>query len=144
MCEDVFGGAPVGGAYDTGRKTIVLNARAPPSFLHQSEVTRAITHELVHAYDDCRAKVAWRDCSHLACTEVRAANLSGDCDFGVEFSRRPLGMLANAWAGHQGVCVRRRAEASLSQHAQCKEDAAFSVATVWRECYADMAPFSTN
>ena len=38
-----------------------------------------LTHELVHAYDHCRAYVDWSNCVHHACSEVRAANLSGDC-----------------------------------------------------------------
>ena len=29
-----------------------------------------LTHELVHAYDDCRAMVNWEDLDHLACSEV--------------------------------------------------------------------------
>jgi inner membrane protease ATP23 len=34
-----------------------------------------IIHELIHAYDACRAKVDWKNCSHIACTEIRAAAL---------------------------------------------------------------------
>jgi inner membrane protease ATP23 len=44
-----------------------------------------LTHELVHAYDHCRAQLDWTDLRHHACTEVRAANLSGDCAFVTEF-----------------------------------------------------------
>ena len=29
-----------------------------------------LTHELVHAYDDCRAWVDWDKLEHLACSEV--------------------------------------------------------------------------
>jgi len=28
-------------------------------------------HELVHAYDVCRAEIDTSDCIHLACSEVR-------------------------------------------------------------------------
>eukprot|EP00960_Hanusia_phi_P011310 330485-Hanusia_phi.AAC.1 len=38
-----------------------------------------MTHELIHAYDHCRAYVDWSNCVHHACSEIRAANLSGDC-----------------------------------------------------------------
>ena len=31
-----------------------------------------LTHELVHAYDDCRARVDWDNLEHLACSEVSA------------------------------------------------------------------------
>jgi inner membrane protease ATP23 len=107
-------------------------------------VTRALAHELLHAFDDCRAAVDWADCGHVACTEVRAANLSGDCDFAVELARRPLGMAANAWAGHQAVCVRRRAELSVRAHERCRPAAAAHVERVWAACYRDYAPFSSN
>ena len=33
-------------------------------------MTKVMTHELIHAFDDCRAKVNFRDIKHLACTEV--------------------------------------------------------------------------
>ena len=29
-----------------------------------------LTHELVHAYDDCRSHVDWDNLEHLACSEV--------------------------------------------------------------------------
>jgi len=147
-CEDVFGPAPVGAAYDHARRRVVLNPRAPPAFLVQSEVTRAVAHELVHAFDSCRAALDARDCAHVACTEVRAANLSGDCDFSVEVLGRVAaralapgnvigGLLGGpaaaaaaggggggaaagfSLAGHQQQCVRRRAQLSLSLHEQC-------------------------
>ncbi len=34
-------------------------------------VAQTLAHELVHAYDQCRAKINWRSCYHYACTEVR-------------------------------------------------------------------------
>lgn len=34
-----------------------------------------VIHELIHAYDICRAKVDWTDCRHFACTEIRASAL---------------------------------------------------------------------
>jgi len=58
--------------------------------LSQSDVNDVVTHELIHAYDHCRAKVDWDDCVHHACSEIRAANLSGDCFFGKEVRRIPF------------------------------------------------------
>ena len=44
----------------------------------QDEVSHALTHELVHAYDHCRAvNLDWTNCQHHACSEIRAAALSG-------------------------------------------------------------------
>lgn len=37
----------------------------------QDDVNQAITHELIHAFDDCRAaNLDWTDCAHHACSEV--------------------------------------------------------------------------
>jgi hypothetical protein len=66
-------------------------AANPPPFVLNGDTTAIViilivvgaeltlTHELVHAYDHCRAYVDWSNCVHHACSEVRAANLSGDC-----------------------------------------------------------------
>lgn len=46
----------------------------------QEEINQALTHELVHAYDHCRAgNLDWTNCQHHACSEIRAAALSGKC-----------------------------------------------------------------
>ena len=38
----------------------------------QDEVTQVVIHELIHAYDDCRAaNLDWANCAHHACSEVR-------------------------------------------------------------------------
>ena len=145
LCEDAFRGAPLLGGYDPARGVVVMNPGVPSASLNQAEWTRTIVHELVHAYDHCRAELSPTNCAHLACTEVRAANLSGDCDFGVDVARGGL----RGWtvAGHQQKCVRRRAEASLAAHASCVGRAGgvrAVVDDVWDACYADTAPFPTN
>lgn len=38
----------------------------------QADLENTLTHELIHAYDHCRAKgMDWTNCEHHACTEVR-------------------------------------------------------------------------
>ena len=40
---------------------------------YQDEVNQVIIHELIHAYDECRAaNLEWSNCAHHACSEVRA------------------------------------------------------------------------
>jgi inner membrane protease ATP23 len=37
----------------------------------QDEVNQVVIHELIHAYDDCRAaNLDWANCAHHACSEV--------------------------------------------------------------------------
>ncbi|OXB63449.1 UNVERIFIED_CONTAM: hypothetical protein H355_010712 [Colinus virginianus] len=38
---------------------------------HQSHMNRVVAHELIHAFDHCRAHVDWfKNVKHLACSEV--------------------------------------------------------------------------
>lgn len=142
VCEDIFGGAPSIAAYDTSRRLVVLNPSVPSAYMNQKEWTRAITHELIHAYDHCRVVLDPTSCKQNACTEIRAANLSGDCDFGVEFSRLGIPI---PFGGHQQKCVKRRALASINMHPSCVgSDTKKVVDDVWDVCYADTAPFPTN
>lgn len=39
-----------------------------------------LTHEMIHMFDYCRHKLDFKDVKHLACTEIRAANLA-HCSF---------------------------------------------------------------
>ena len=147
VCEDVFGAARVGGAFDSTSGAVIMNPRVPPGALNQADWTRAIAHELVHAYDSCRVALAPNDCAHLACTEVRASNLSGECDFGAEAGRAPLQLLAGGLGGAQQRCVRRRAELSVGAFPPCAREpgqAARVVEGVWEACYGDPAPFASN
>lgn len=58
-----------------------------------------LTHELIHTLDYCRAELDWTNIHHLACTEIRAANLSGECFFWKEtFARLKFG-----WRRHHQV-----------------------------------------
>ena len=98
---------------------------------------RTLCHELVHAYDQCRASVDWGDRRHHACSEIRASSLSGECDLSQEINRGRFGV-----TGHHAACARRRAALSLSLAGHAKPDAA--VADVFADCYADTAPFARH
>ena len=99
-------------------------------------VERILAHELVHMYDQCAAGVDWADLRHLACSEVRAANLA-HCP-------GPLaGALADGaalWGGHR-ACVRGRAVSSVAAVGGVgREEAEEAVAAVFERCYADLEP----
>nr|XP_025618775.1 mitochondrial inner membrane protease ATP23 homolog isoform X3 [Arachis hypogaea] len=77
-----------------GRKGMAYFAPAHGIFVcsnhvtFQDEVNQLIIHELIHAYDDCRAvNLHWNNCAHQACSEIRAGHLSGDCHFMRELLR---------------------------------------------------------
>jgi inner membrane protease ATP23 len=104
----------------------------------RGEVAAALAHELLHAYDHCRAAdLDWTDCRHHACSEVRAASLSGDCSFKNEAMR-------GHWAlgGQHQACVKRRAELSVAMNPHCGGGRArAAVEAAFKDCFADTAPF---
>ena len=45
-----------------------------------TEFENMLVHELVHAYDHCRARdLSWQNCRHHACSEARTARAAGAC-----------------------------------------------------------------
>ncbi|CAL0310168.1 unnamed protein product [Lupinus luteus] len=104
----------------------------------QEQVDRVVTHELILAFDHCRAaNLEWNNCAHLACSEIRAGHLSGDCHYKRELLRGYTSL-----RGHGQECVRRRVMESLNANPNCAgvtgKDA---MEAVWDVCYNDTQPF---
>ena len=138
-CAHCPDGAATAGGYLPEFKLVLLCQQWVAQ--QPSEVENTLTHEMIHAYDDARAHMNWMDLTQHACTEIRAASLSGDCNFRRELDR---GNLHPANLGGAGArCVRRRAELSVAMHPECPDAdvAAKAVARAWETCYADKAPF---
>lgn len=101
-----------------------------------------LSHELVHWYDNTQFYVDWLNLRHHACTEIRAASLSGECAIMTEFKKRSgLGRVAK---GHQ-ECVKRIATLSVIGHPACKsrEQAEAVVDDVFRSCFNDTRPYES-
>uniref|UniRef100_A0A3Q3IGG0 Mitochondrial inner membrane protease ATP23 n=1 Tax=Monopterus albus TaxID=43700 RepID=A0A3Q3IGG0_MONAL len=132
-CEDCDG--TVSGGFDASSSQIVL---CQNNIRQQSHMNRVVTHELVHAFDHCRADVDWfNNLRHLACSEIRAANLSGDCSFSTEAARFNFGLKQ-----HHQDCVRGRAIRSiLAVRKIGQEEAEKIVNEVFNTCFNDHAPF---
>jgi hypothetical protein len=119
----------------------------PEIYLCQEHVTgpkhanTILAHELIHAIDMCRAKMdPLHNCMQLACTEIRAENLSGECDASWEFLR---GKLNSIW-GHGQQCVRRRAIDSVKANPNCTAKADVYVGEAMERCYKDTFPFERH
>eukprot|EP01006_Ploeotia_vitrea_P034339 TRINITY_DN65739_c6_g8_i1.p1 TRINITY_DN65739_c6_g8~~TRINITY_DN65739_c6_g8_i1.p1 ORF type:complete len:341 (-),score=169.00 TRINITY_DN65739_c6_g8_i1:75-1097(-) len=132
-CRGNMGGA-LGFSEDEGAHIVLCCNKVK----HEEHVHNTIVHELIHAFDWCRAEVDFRNLFHLACTEIRAANLSGDCHWSREVERGHF-----AIGAHHNVCVRRRAELSVRASPLCESDemAAEAVDKVWDVCINDLTPF---
>ncbi|KAI9791078.1 MAG: Mitochondrial inner membrane protease atp23 [Peltula sp. TS41687] len=98
-----------------------------------------LAHEMVHAYDHLRFKVDFENLRHTACSEIRAASLSGECRFVQEFFTRAQRKVTQQ---HQ-ECVRRKAALAVRAHPSCQSDvqAVKMVNQVWDSCFADTRPF---
>ncbi|GMM28559.1 putative metalloprotease [Martiniozyma asiatica (nom. inval.)] len=126
-----------------------------------------LTHELIHWYDNSRFKVDWMNLRHHACSEIRAASLSGECRLMVEFGKMLMKVDVDTSAGNGGVgnntgdikvgakkggfrfakghqeCVKRRAALSVVGHPKCKDmnHAKEIVEEVFTSCFNDTRPF---
>ena len=122
------------GTFVPAENRVVLNSLHTNNF---KTVQRTLMHELVHAFDHCRVNMDYTSCRHLACTEIRAANLSGDCRWDAEWGRGIFGL-----RGQQRACVKRRAKLSIELTGACAgEDVDFVIGSVFKRCYKDAAPF---
>ncbi|XP_020947566.1 mitochondrial inner membrane protease ATP23 homolog isoform X4 [Sus scrofa] len=132
-CEDCNGN--VSGGFDASVSQIVL---CQNNIRNQAHMNRVVTHELIHAFDHCRAHVDWfTNIRHLACSEVRAANLSGDCSLLNEIFRLHFGLKQ-----HHQTCVRDRAILSiLAVRNISREVAQKAVDEVFESCFNDHEPF---
>ncbi|EER06092.1 kub3-prov protein, putative [Perkinsus marinus ATCC 50983] len=81
-------------------------------FWNPFQFRRILAHELVHAFDFARAKIDTANIDHIACTEIRAANLSGECELWTKWTdyigEDPLGELATVpYAGREARWLSR-------------------------------------
>ncbi|KAL7343722.1 peptidase M76 family-domain-containing protein [Rhodotorula toruloides] len=125
------------GGYASGLGVLLCQNR----FMSRKHMEDALSHELIHAWDERRFKPKgqWgEDLRAHACTEIRAENLSGDCRLGREFTRRNW-----AFTKQHQACVRRRAILSVAANPNCKsrEEAERVVNEVFDSCFPDTRPF---
>ncbi|XP_072026271.1 mitochondrial inner membrane protease ATP23 homolog [Amphiura filiformis] len=135
VCEPCNPGSPIQGGFDPINNQIVICENKTPT---QRVMSSLLTHELIHAFDHCRAKVDWTDLTHVACSEIRAASLSSDCSF---LSTNIYGFNYGIKKHHQ-KCVRNHARRSIQATRDLsKEDAEKAIDSVWDSCFNDFAPF---
>lgn len=125
----------VSGGYDPETNQIVIcqnNSRS------EGIVQGIMTHEMIHMFDYCNNKVDFRNIDHLACTEIRAANLT-HCSLTSSILQgdvSPFSIKAN----HKD-CVKRKAITSIiSVRNVSVEEAIAAVERVFPKCYNDLEP----
>ncbi|OAV97032.1 hypothetical protein PTTG_06422 [Puccinia triticina 1-1 BBBD Race 1] len=124
------------------------------SLASKGHLEDVLSHELIHAYDHGRFAIDWTNLRHIACTEIRANALSGDCKWTREVDRHNFN-----FARQRQICARRRAILSVAQHisagspqpgngdetsssaALASKQAEEVVDQVWSSCWNDTRPF---
>ncbi|KAI9693045.1 MAG: Mitochondrial inner membrane protease atp23 [Bathelium mastoideum] len=126
--------AQTGGMHQDYGILLCANAHRKRSVLEDT-----LAHEMVHCWDHLKYNIDDNNLRHAACTEIRAATLSGECRLYNEVWRR------GQWGLTQKLqdCVRRRAALSVKNRPNCKDDvqAARVVNEVWDSCFTDTRPF---
>lgn len=129
-CEKV-----VTGGYDSELNQVVVcqnNARS------SGVVQGILAHELLHMFDQCRAKMDLKNIDHLACTEIRAANLF-HCSFLSAFAQGTASPFSIAKS--HANCVKHKAMLSvLAVRGVTEAEAMEAVERVFTKCYNDLEP----
>lgn len=126
----------VSGGYDPGLNQIVICQNVVSS---KGIIQGILTHEMIHMFDYCRNKLDFTNIDHLACTEIRAANLT-HCSYlsALMNGDIPFGSVKEM---HQ-ICVKNKALASILAVREnvSKEEAIAAVQRVFSKCYSDLEP----
>ncbi len=110
------------------------------------EFRRLLAHELVHAFDFARAQIDAKNPAHIACTEVRAYNLSGEC----ELWNTWWDTLGEDMVNYKQRCIKKAVHQSLLQHEPSATSLTGHNETIplspeaFRKCYNDHWPFTTK
>jgi inner membrane protease ATP23 len=76
----------------------------------------------------------------MACTEIRAENLSGECGWFKELTNRQV----QQFAKHGQACVKRRAALSLKANPNCRDRAEEYIDAAFERCFEDTFPFDRH
>lgn len=125
----------VSGGYDPGLNQIVVCQNVATS---EGLIQGVLTHEMIHMFDYCTNDLDFKNVDHLACTEIRAANLT-HCSFVSALLQGDISLF-NIKESHQ-LCVKNKAlQSILAVRKVSKLDAIDAVERVFPKCYSDLEP----
>nr|SVE85736.1 EOG090X0CKN [Daphnia pulicaria] len=126
----------VSGGYDPKLNQIVVCQNV---VRNKGIIQGILTHEMIHMFDACRHQLDFKNIHHLACTEIRAANLT-HCSF---MSAMFQGDASPFRIRKQHAeCVRVKALGSVMavRPDVTKEEALAAIDKVFTKCYNDLEP----
>eukprot|EP01084_Bolivina_argentea_P273036 465012_1 len=127
-----------------------------------------LLHELLLTFDYCRIDINYNNCAEIACTEIRASRLSGECGpFGIfgqtqveqemseedkknNIKRNPflLGLKSSKSMSGVGLrCIRKQSALNVNNFINCySKDGSGKIAwnavnDAWTTCFRDFEPF---
>jgi len=125
----------VTGGYDPFTNQVVVCQNSARS---EGMIQGVLTHEFIHMFDYCRHKMDLNNVKHLACTEIRAANLA-HCSFMSAMTQGTASPLSIK--EQHRICVKERAFQSVKAVKDISdEDAIEAVESVFEKCYKDLEP----
>lgn len=125
----------VSGGYDPELNQIVVCQNVST---RKGMVQGVLVHEMIHMFDYCRNELDFKNMEHLACSEIRAANLT-HCSFTSAWSQGDASWTKIRKA-HQD-CVKTKALYSVLAVRQIgKAEAVDIIEKVFPKCYADLEP----
>ena len=125
------------GGFDPDTKQIIICKSA---FLSDSQIMSTMMHEMVHMFDYCRARFDFNNLEHVACSEIRASNLTY-CSISDRLAHGGPGIF-DFKKTHQ-YCVKDIAFRSVKAYSPETSDEKLwnIVDKVFPECYNDLEPF---
>ena len=125
------------GGFDPDTKQIVVCLGATFS---KSKIMSILMHEMIHMFDYCRFKFDFNNLEHIACSEIRASNITY-CSISDRINHRGPGKF-DFKQTHQ-YCVKDVAFGSVKSYSPetSDEDLWKIVNKVFPYCYNDLEPF---
>jgi len=125
----------VSGGYDPELNQIVV---CQNNSKNKGIVEGILTHEMLHMFDYCNNNIDFKNVDHLACTEIRAANLT-HCSFTSAMLQGDVSPF-NFKAKHQNCVKNKAVQSILAVRKVSVEEARAAVERVFPKCYADLEP----
>ena len=131
MCTPGRNSENVGGFDELNNQIVLCANNARFGLIHAHMIKT-----LVSMYDVCTRKTDFQNIDHLACMEVRKANLA-DCNFLSYLHRSDANF---AITDQHAVCVKNVATKSLDIKLDNRELSEKAISRVFHKCYNDLEP----
>ncbi|ETB56312.1 hypothetical protein YYC_05744 [Plasmodium yoelii 17X] len=132
------------GGYNPISNTIWLCANNITNFYKLKYI---LTHELIHAFDFARANIDMYNCHHIACSEIRAYNMSNQCGYFNSKHFLPNHDVFNYLKTPsindtaKNKCIYNNTYTSLYQYKPCANNTHKYINDVFEKCIHDYWPF---